>query len=70
MLQSELEALKTGDKVIYNDHHGWRTCTKGTVLTRKEGWLDDDHSVRFNFTDNDINDFHFFTAEEVDLIKE
>lgn len=71
MLQSELEALKNGDKIVYNDSLGFRTCEKGLVLTRDKCWLDDDSSVRFTFTtSNGSDDFHFFCAEELDLIKE
>lgn len=71
MLQSEFEALKSGDKVIYNDSLGYQTCEEGLVLTRKEGWLDDECTARFTFTtSNGTNDYHFFSAEELDLIKE
>lgn len=71
MQQSEFMELKTGDKVIYNDANGFSLAPKRAILTRKEGWLDDESTANFTFvTENGGNDHHFFSAEEVDLIKE
>jgi hypothetical protein len=71
MKQSEFIQLKTGDKVIYNDTNGFQLAPRLTVLTRKEGWLDDEDTANFTFiTPSGGTDHHFFSAEELDLIKE
>lgn len=73
MLQSEFEALKSGDKVVFNKVYNFdfQDLESGAVLTRQEGWLDDNSTVRFTFTDtNGETDYHFFSADQVELIKE
>lgn len=70
MLQSEFLELNVGDQVVYTDSLGDGTCDKGTILTRKESWLDDKGSVKFTFT-NALGEIKsdFFEAEEIEFIK-
>lgn len=74
MIQSEMIALKERDQVVYNgnsDHYTAFYPNAGTVLTRTKSWLDDDFTVRFEFIDqNGDTDHHFFSAEDIDFIKE
>ncbi|MNC27515.1 hypothetical protein D3C75_756870 [compost metagenome] len=66
MLQSEFEALKEGDKVAFNGDVDYFGIQKGTVLTRKSKWLDDDVTRAFTYGDS----WDFFGAYELELIKE
>lgn len=72
MLQSELEALEKGEQVRYTGNWGsgsWPAT--GTIITRKPEWLDDEHSVKFTWKDEDgREDWHFFAADELEFIKE
>lgn len=73
MLQSEFEALKNGDKVVFNNWHGFtfHSLETGDILTRKETWMDDESTVGFEFTDKQgSDDWHFFSAEEISSIEE
>ena len=69
MKKEEFNALKDGDKVVANESVPYKILV-GTVLTRVTHWLDDDSSARFYFEDEGVTDSHFFSAEEVDFIKE
>lgn len=63
-------ALKDGDQVRYIGHgrNGWPET--GTILTRKEVWLDDDKTVKLTFVDDlGLNVWSFFAANEVEVIK-
>jgi hypothetical protein len=66
MLQSEFEALKDGDKVVFTGDNEWFDIPKGTILTRGTRWLDDDVTRAFDYD----CDWDFFNAEDVDFIKE
>jgi hypothetical protein len=67
MLQSEFEALKIGDKVVYNGAlQEYHECKVGEVITRVESWLDCSSTMRFDHT----VDWDFFSADQIDLIKE
>jgi len=66
MLQSEFEALKDSDKVLFNGDVAYFDIQKGTVLTRKSMRLDDDSTRAFTYD----GDWDFFGANELDLIKE
>lgn len=69
----QMNELKDGDKVVLSK--GRRTfddsLPAGTILTRKKTWLDDDLSVQFTYVNKaGDGDFHFFTNDEIDFIKE
>lgn len=67
MLQSEFEALKDGDKVVYNGVRlEYVDALLGEVIIREESWLDCGSSVRFNHS----HSFDFFAADQVEFIKE
>lgn len=71
MLQSELEAIKKGDKACYIGTRAGSWPDVGTVVVRDFSWLDDEHSVKFKWVDKDgYSDWHFFSAEELEFIKE
>lgn len=70
MLLQELNDLKEGDQVAFNA--AFRCLgqpERGTILTRKKCWMDDDLCVRFNFTVGDKEDFHYFNHAEVEFIE-
>ena len=66
MQQSEFEALKDGDKVLFNGDVAYFDIPKGTILTRKSEWLDDDCTRAFTYK----GEWDFFGANEIELIKE
>lgn len=70
MLLQELNDLKEGDHVVFNSALHYRVQPeKGTILTRKKCWMDDDLCVRFNFMVGDKEDFHYFNNNEVEFIE-
>lgn len=73
MNAQEFKKLKEGDKVVLTTTHLWAgdTLPVGSVLTRSKDWLDDELSVKFNYTKLDgFEDYHFFVCDEVELVKE
>lgn len=66
MTVDEFKALKDGDKVTFNgnesDYYG---IYSGSVLTRKESWLDDDNSLAFSYNGTHGDTFHFFTIDDI-----
>jgi hypothetical protein len=71
MQTQEMLDLKSGDKVLYVGPMcgGWPP--NGTVLTCKKSWMDDNRSAQFTWIDEDGDeDYHFFTADELEFIKE
>lgn len=68
---SKLLEIKEGQKAVYvsqdplDDHP-----SVGTLLTRKEHWLDDDLSVAFTFIVDGVEEHEFFYLEDFSLIEE
>lgn len=66
MTNDELKALKEGDTVTFiGGNENMYNIDNGTILTRKESWLDDDHSLAFTYDGRFGNTFHFFKAEDI-----
>lgn len=66
MTNDELKALKEGDTVTFiGGNKNMYNIDNGTILTRKESWLDDDHSLAFTYDGILGNAFHFFQAEDI-----
>ena len=69
----DFKDLKNGDKVIFsNDSFNilGDLPPVGTVLTRKKNWLDDDHTIFFEYEVDGVSDGHFFGSFEVEVVNE
>lgn len=73
MKQEEFMDLVAGDKVLFkgaDDADMAPLPPVGTILVRRDTWLDDERSVNFKWCVDGVSDHHFFHADEVDFIKE
>lgn len=71
MTPEQMLDLKDGDTVVLNKTRRlYEDVPAGTILTRKKEWLDDESCVKFTYTVNDHDEYHFFSADEIDFIKE
>lgn len=73
MLQAEFEALKKGEKVVFTqsslNSYGMFPPV-GTQMSRRVTFMDDNETNAFEWVIDGVLDYHFFTADEVDFIKE
>lgn len=66
MTNEEFKALKEGDTVTFiGPNENMYGLATGSTLTRKESWLDDDHSLAFTYDGRFGNTFHFFKVEDI-----
>lgn len=71
MTPEQMLDLKDGDQVVLNQTRRlYEDVPAGTILTRKKEWLDDPQCVKFTYEVNGHEQYHFFTASEIDFIKE
>lgn len=71
MTPKQMIELKDGDTVVLTKTRRlYEDVPAGTILTRKFEWLDDPQCVKFTYTVNGNDHYHFFTADEIDFIKE
>lgn len=68
----KLLEIKEGQKAVYvSENPAEDHPSVGTLLTRKETWMDCDESVAFSFVREDgIEDFEFFCLDEIELIED
>ena len=67
------KSLKSGDKVKFVkliSLHDGELPPIGSTLTKRSSWLDDGEANAFDFEVDGVADFHFFYAEEVELIEQ
>lgn len=65
----ELLTIKKGDQVTYNGSNRslYEGISRGTILTRGESWMDDEHTVEFTYTtQNGSKHTHFFGVEDIE----
>lgn len=71
MTPEQMMNLKNGDQVKLISLRA--DCDSlpsiGTILTRKEEWMDCDESRCFEYKKDGVADYHFFYPDEIELIE-
>lgn len=69
---SKLLEIKEGQKAVYvSQDPSEGHPSVGTILTRKETWMDCESSVAFSFIrDDGTEDYEYFFLTDIELIEE